>query len=74
MSAIVTIPNPNPESHHPVHVAVPKGNGFEIDEEGRLIVKSSAWGGDPVACFTQWKHIVIEPDRGPDGRFVKRGS
>lgn len=76
MSAIVTIPNPanGPTDHDVVTVEVPKGNGYEIDDEGRLIVKTSAWSGDKIACFKEWHHIVIQPDRGADGKFVKRGA
>lgn len=75
MSAIVTIPDPGngPCDHDTTTVEVPKGNGYEIDD-GLLIVKTSAWAGDAIAAFKQWHHIVITPDRGPDGRFVKRGS
>lgn len=76
MSAIVTIPDPEngPCDHDTTTVDVPKGNGYEIDQEGRLIVRTSAWAGDKVACFKEWHHIVITPDRGPDGRFTKRGA
>lgn len=73
MSAIVTIPDPA-NGERTLEVEVPKGNGYEIDAEDRLIVKTSAWAGDKIAAFKYWHHIVINPDRGPDGKFVKRGA
>lgn len=73
MSAIVTIPDPA-NGERTLNVEVTKGNGYEIDNDDRLIVRTSAWAGDKIACFKYWHQIVIEPDRGPDGRFVKRGA
>lgn len=74
MSAVVTIQNPaqtySPET---INVEVPAGNGYTIDNEGRLVVLASSYG-DPVAVFKQWHYLVITPNRGPDGRFVKRGT
>ncbi|PQM51800.1 hypothetical protein C5U48_12795 [Mycolicibacter virginiensis] len=78
MSAVVTIPDPEnaPGDYATRTVDVPAGNGYEIDREGRLIVRSEAWAGAPVGVFKEWHHIVITPtpNRGPDGRFAKRGS
>lgn len=76
MSAVVTIPNPEngPGDYSTTTVEVPAGNGYEIDQFDRLIVKTSSWCGSPAAVFKFWHHIVITPDRGPDGRFVKRGT
>lgn len=74
MSAIVTIPDPEngPCDRASIDVAVPKGNGYEVDNDGWLHIKTSAWGGDRIAVFKDWHHVVITPDRGPDGRFTKR--
>lgn len=56
-------------------VEVPKANGYTIDADtGYLHLRTSNWGGDNIAVFRCWEHVVIEPDRGPNGRFVKRGS
>lgn len=76
MSAIVTIPSPEngPCEHGTTTVSVPKANGYEVDSNGWLHLKTSAWAGDKIGLFRQWHHVVITPDRGPDGRFVKRGD
>ncbi len=54
-------------------VEVPRANGYEIDQDGRLILRTSPWG-EVVAVFQKWDHVVITPDRGPNGRFIKKGS
>lgn len=55
-------------------IEVPKANGYEIDERGGgLVLRTSSWGGDRIAFFKRWDEVVIESDRGPNGRFVKRG-
>lgn len=69
MSAVVTIPSP-------VHrgtdeVGVSKGNGYTIDSDGLLHVKTGPWG-ECIAVFKEWEYVVINPDRGPNGRFVKK--
>ncbi|AMT71951.1 hypothetical protein [Mycobacteroides immunogenum] len=69
--AIVTNGGPIPTSRD---VEVPRANGYRIDADGRLILETSAWGGDVVAAFQRWDHFVITPDRGPNGRFIKKGS
>lgn len=77
MSAIVTIPDPesNAAQHFTTTVDVPKANGYDIDSDtGYLHLKTSPWSGDKIAVFKDWHHVVITPDRGPDGRFTKRGS
>lgn len=73
MSAVVTIPVRGFDARTET-VAVPKANGYETNDEGWLILRTSSWGGDKIALFKDWLHVVIEPDRGPDGRFTKRGS
>ncbi|RIR35607.1 hypothetical protein [Mycobacteroides abscessus] len=55
-------------------VEVPRANGYEIDIDGRLILTTSSWGGEVVAVFQKWDHFIITPDRGPNGRFIKKGS
>jgi hypothetical protein len=80
MSAQVTIPDPSAtqfEQPRTRIVNVPAGNAYAIDESGRLIVKTSQrYGAYTAAVFKEWYFIVIDPrpDRGPDGRFVKRGN
>lgn len=73
MSAVVTAPNPNALASAPVVIDVPKANGYTIDEQGWLHLHTTRYG-DQIAVFKQWHHVVITPDRGPDGKFTKRGS
>ena len=72
MSATVTVLAESGHLHR--RVEVPKANGFAVDDNGWLNLRTSSWGGDTIALFKQWDEVVIEPDRGPDGRFVKKGS
>lgn len=55
-------------------VEVARANGYQIDTDGRLILSTASWGGEVVAVFQKWDHFVITPDRGPNGRFIKKGS
>ncbi|MBF9326041.1 hypothetical protein [Mycobacteroides chelonae] len=55
-------------------VTVPRANGYQIDGDGRLILSNSSWGGEVVAVFQKWDHFTITPDRGPNGRFIKKGN
>lgn len=55
-------------------VEVPRANGYQIDVDGRLILTTSTWGGEVVAVFQKWDHFTITPDRGPNGRFIKKGG
>lgn len=55
-------------------IEVPRANGYQIDVDGRLILSTSSWGGEVVAVFQKWDHFIITPDRGPNGRFIKKGS
>lgn len=75
MSAVVTIPNPNPHVDEPpvLDVDVPKANGYSVDEHEWLHLHTARYG-EQIAVFKTWYHVVITPDRGPDGRFVKRDS
>lgn len=74
MAAVVTVPARGSDIRTD-DIAVPKANSYEIDDAtGYLHLRTSTWGGDKIAVFQEWRHVVIEPDRGPDGRFVKRGS
>jgi len=58
----------------PKAVEVPRANGYQIDGDGRLILTTSTWGGEVVAVFQKWDHFTITPDRGPNGRFIKKGG
>lgn len=53
------------------YVEVPQANGFEVTDVG-LVLRTSSWCGNKVALFTSWFYVTITPDRGPDGRFIKR--
>lgn len=55
-------------------IEVPRANGYQIDNDGRLILTTSTWGGEVVAVFQKWDSFIITPDRGPNGRFIKKGS
>ncbi|SIL61378.1 Uncharacterised protein [Mycobacteroides abscessus subsp. abscessus] len=55
-------------------IEVPRANGHQIDVDGRLILTTSPWGGETIAAFQKWDHFIITPDRGPNGRFIKKGS
>lgn len=70
MSAIVTIPH---KSGIPDKVEVPSANNYDIDSDtGFLHLKMGSWS-DKVAVFKEWLYVVIEPNRGPNGRFIKKG-
>lgn len=68
MSAVVTV-----SGHFGRVVEVPKVDNYDIDGDGRLRLRMG-WG-DWTAVFQpdQWEHVVITPERGPNGRFVKKG-
>lgn len=70
MSAVVTV-----DSFRKITVEVPLGESQSVNSDGYLIITSSRWGGDEVAVFKpgKWEFVVITPNRGRDGRFVKRG-
>lgn len=58
-----------------ITVTVAKADAYEIDADtGYLHLKTSNWCGERVAVFKEWHHVVIEPNRGPNGRFVKKSS
>lgn len=68
MSATVTLDNPSRTK-----IEVPAGNSYSVDKDGKLHIRTSPWGGDNCAVFKHWDHVVISPNRGPDGRFTKKG-
>lgn len=69
MSAVVTIDGSRSRS-----VEVPKVDRAVVDDDGML--RLHVGYGDPVAVFRacHWEYVIISPERGPDGRFVKKGS
>lgn len=69
MSAVVSVPSIGIRTRE---VLVPRANGYEIDGDV-LHLKTSAWGGDKIAVFKSWESVVITPDRGANGRFIKKG-
>jgi hypothetical protein len=73
VSAVVVVDEANPITSQ---VEVPAANGFTVNDDGRLVLLTSSWGGDAVATFraTRWAWVIITPNRGPDGKFVKRGA
>lgn len=71
MSATVTVVNDRGLIIH--EETVPKANSYEIDKDtGWIHLRTSQWGGDKIAVFKSWEHVVITPDRGANGRFVKK--
>lgn len=70
MSAVVTV-----SFYRGERVEVPGVGYSAIDKEGRLLLSATSWG-DVIATFQadKWESVVITPERGPDGRFVKRGN
>lgn len=53
-------------------VYVPKANHYEI-ENGLLHLSAVNWGERLAVFQPPWEYVVIEPDRGPDGKFIKKG-
>lgn len=73
MSATVTIPQRGTDLLTET-ITVQKAESYVIDEDtGYLHLRTSTWGGDNIAVFKEWLHVVIEPNRGPNGKFVKKG-
>lgn len=56
-------------------VEVPRANAYvtEKGDDGQLYLHllTSPYS-TKVAMFKHWDHVVIQPDRGRDGRFVKK--
>lgn len=73
MSAVVTIQDPGNSFRSAIDVEVPAANGYEIDKDtGYLHLRLGSWSGK-VAVFKEWHYVVVAPNRGPDGRFAKKG-
>lgn len=53
-------------------VNVPHAISASIDDQGRLVLSRSSWRGDAIATFNEWDYYIITPERGPDGKFIKR--
>jgi hypothetical protein len=51
---------------------VPAANHAEVTSAGHLQLSTTSYG-QHAGLFKQWDHVVITPDRGPDGRFIKKG-
>jgi len=55
-------------------VEIPYVDRTSVDADGRLLLFRGY--GDPLAIFRAhgWAYVVVTtPERGPDGKFVKRG-
>lgn len=56
-------------------VEVPGANAYKVEkaEDGAVYLHllTSPYS-QKIAMFKTWDHVVIQPDRGPDGRFVKK--
>lgn len=72
MSAVVRTFVTSGQATYGREVEVPRVGGYDIDTQGRLLLKTSQWGGDVLAVFQKWEHFIITQERGTDGRFVKR--
>lgn len=55
------------------HIHVPKANHYSIDSETGYVHLETSRYCERIAVFKEWEHVVIEPDRGRNGRFVKKG-
>ncbi|SHU54550.1 hypothetical protein [Mycobacteroides abscessus] len=53
-------------------VNVPQAVSASIDDQGRLVLYRSSWQGEAIAIFNKWDYYIITPERGPDGKFIKR--
>ena len=53
---------------------VPAAEDYTIDPAGNLILSTGRC--QPVAVFAagRWMSAHVTPNRGPDGRFAKRGA
>lgn len=72
MSAIVTVLFNDKGATR--DVAVPGATQYSIETIGtdRILHLQGAWGTQ-YGCFRSWVQVVIKPERGPDGKFVKKG-
>lgn len=52
--------------------SVPEANHAEVTDAGYLRLLTTSYG-QHAGLFKQWDHVVITPNRGPDGRFTKKG-
>lgn len=55
-------------------VYVPGANDYEIDKDKFLHLRTAKWGQALAVFQPGWEYVVITPDRGPDGKFIKKGS
>jgi hypothetical protein len=53
-------------------VSVPAANNYEIDGNGLLHLSTAGWGTRVAVFQPGWEWVVIEPNRGPNGRFIKK--
>lgn len=72
MSAVIAVKSPTSGGLYKVQV--PRAQSYRVDDAGYLHIEGH-WG-ERFAVFKPaiWDHAVITPDRGPDGKFVKKGS
>lgn len=54
-------------------VEVPRACAHKIDDDGRLTLMTAAYNNRVVAVFQRWEYFVITPERGANGRFIKKG-
>lgn len=68
MSAVVTV-----SFYRGTKVEVPRVDNYEVTASGNLRLRQGwqEWTAEFIAG--QWDAVEITPERGPDGRFVKKG-